>query len=566
MVDSSSVALGLIGLLLVASVGASNAVVAGQRTVLDQGFVSDQLAEEGLYETMEDQFVASVEEQVQNASQGEGSGFGLTNGTLNTTAIAEDAITREYLRNQTEANVGRLYDYLHGRTDDLVLAFDLRPLKGKLSQAVGEQIGSIDVGEFAQTAMDNYEGEAPFDPALVEQMTESEQGYQDARQQFRSDIKQLVLDRMANETYDAASTERDYDKLLALVIEDYDPRDYSYAEKRRMVENRETEIKTALKERAREEKGDEIDQRIEEEITQRHDAVRANVTEATKEATSDQPDNVTAAAVDLNVAIVDGLMGDTTYAEFSSRVADAKSRLATAAEQIARDTIDEEVPDQIDASEQFGNATTSNLQSARGAVGLADLLGWALPLLSVGLVGLAFVASRSLVRTARTAGIALLVAGISGFVAALVAGGVVETTIRDALASDAPDLADALVGIFQDVLGTLSTQSLALAVGGAVLTGLAFAAKAGYLDGLFGGTGPTPAGGSGGTAGGGAGSGGAAGGPSPEGDPQVEVGSEVDVVEETPEDAAGEAPDQPETGAETENEGDDESADDSDRA
>lgn len=481
VVTRTRVALGVVGVLLVASVGAGNAVVAGQRTVLDGEFVADQFAASEFYGSMEEGLEDRIEAAVGSAMGPEGGEGTPLDGTIDARELADEAVSRDYVEDRMEGNFRRVFAYLHGERAEPGVRMDLRPLETGIAEEVGRQIADVDVGDLAGRVAAEDEGDLPIDAELVGMMTENRSGYLAARAEFRDRVRAAVLDAAV----DRAFRETGDDRLLALVVDGYDPREYTAAEKQRMVRDREPAIRAALRSHVEDERGADLERRVDAEVETRHEAARSRAVEAARDATSDRPRPVTDAVVDLNLAIVDGLMGDRDHGQFADRVADAKARLGEAAAGASRDRIDRAVPDSAGSDELLGNGTAARLASARGAVGTADLLAWLLPVIALCLVGLAYVPGRSVSTALGVVGTSLLVAGVGGFVGSPIARAVVDGRIRGALEGENADaVASALDALLDGALGTLATQSLVLTGVGVFLLGLYAASRAGYADGL----------------------------------------------------------------------------------
>ncbi|MDY6770950.1 MAG: hypothetical protein SV186_03265 [Candidatus Nanohaloarchaea archaeon] len=121
----------VLGLVLFCCLFAANLVVGVNRTVLSQDFVTDSLAEEEVYE----QAVTAVQERIRNR-------------TGNVSVDLSSVLTTAFLRDQVERNVGRLYDFLHGRSDSFILAVNLSRLEPRIADAaqvfVREELASRD--------------------------------------------------------------------------------------------------------------------------------------------------------------------------------------------------------------------------------------------------------------------------------------------------------------------------------------------------------------------------------------------------------------------------------------
>ena len=483
MSAGKKVGLVVLALLLVTTVGTANVVMTSERTVLNAEFVDQSLAEEDGYSQLEDATVDAVADRVDEANPaGSDQIPSAIQHSINTTAIVDDAVTAEYIRSQARANLFRLYDFLHGERPDLALRVDLVPLKDSLASAVGDQVSDIDIStlveEYAPTG-----GDIPIEVTgeRVRKMRSSQSGYQEVRANFREEVRQLVLDRLVDEAFQRASN----DELLVLIGED--PRQYTDAEKQRIVENREDEIRQELRQRIEEEEGDRISQAIDEELADRAQQAKDRVRQQTREATSQYSENVTGAAIDLQVAVIDGLATDTSYEEFSSRVDAAEQTLANEAGRLAAAQIDQEVPDNISVAEELSAQDREQLTTLSNRVQQVDTVNSALPIAALLIVGLIYLLTRSIGTTALTTGISVGLVGVGTFAGATIAGGPAKDAIRNQLSGEgAAAIRDIATGLVDQVLGALSSQSLVLAGIGVVLILVWVADRQGYLAGLTG--------------------------------------------------------------------------------
>jgi hypothetical protein len=473
----------VLALLLVTTVGTANVVMTSERTVLNAEFVDQSLAEENGYSQLEDATVDAVADRVEAANPaGSDQIPSAIQNSINTTEIVDDAVTAEYIRGQARANLFRLYDFLHGERPDLALRVDLVPLKDGLASAVGDQVSDVDIStlveEYAPTG-----GDIPIEVTgeRVRKMRSSQSGYQEVRANFRDEVRQLVLDRLVDEAFQRAST----DELLVLIGED--PRQYTEAEKARIVDEREGEIRQALRERIKQEDDGRLSQAIDEELAERAQQAKDRVRQQTREATSQYSENVTGAAIDLQVAVIDGLATDTSYEEFSPRIDAAEQTLANEASRLAAAQIDQEVSDNISVAEELSAQDREQLTTLSNRVQQIDTVNSALPIAALLIVGLIYLLTRSIGTTALTTGISVGLVGIATFAGTTIAGGPVTDTIRNQVSGEGAEaIRNIATGLVDRVLGALSSQSLVLAGIGVVLILVWVADRQGYLAGLTG--------------------------------------------------------------------------------
>lgn len=457
------VGVAIVVLLLTTTVSMANVVTATHRTALDPGFVTDTLEEENGYAVID-----NVTEQQLKANLEESSGIAAEYGSSSMVEnVVEEAVTPEYIRNQTETNIDRTYAFLHGNRDEPSIAIDTEPIVESASAAVAEEIRNASIGTLLKQAgvSLSYQN-ISVNASLLNRMTSDRQGYQEAKEDIRDTIREQVIDELVNKTFRKASN----DELLFLVIEGYNPDAYTESEKEQMVQEREEEIKRALREQIKQRRGDEIDRRIENRLDD-----LANSTQRVE-----NPQNVTAAAQNVAAVVIDGLATDMTYEEFDSQLTEAKDALATLLADRFESRLSEQIPDTITPTEQLSPQAEQQLQRAQTIVGTMDALGIALPILSLVLIGLLYLLTRSWPTVATETGVSFVLAGLPVFVFATWAKGNIRSYLPEFDPAAEP-LVDVAVGFVQQMLAVFSTQSLLLTLVGVGLAAVGAAFKYGYV-------------------------------------------------------------------------------------
>jgi hypothetical protein len=456
-------------LLLLTTLG-GNLVVAGHQTVLDPAFVNDGFEEQDAYDRLHE----SVLEEG-------GIPFAEDVDSLPpfATDIAERLVTPAYLQDQVERNVRRTYGYLHGDRDEFVVAVNLTPVKDRVDVAVAATVRNTSVREIVEEVGvgEGLVPEAvPANRSLLLSLTDDEQSYEEARETFREAARDAALQRVVDQTYSQYSN----DQRLALVIDNYNPDDYSAAEKRRMVAEREGEIKATLRANIEAERGEQIDDQLNESLA----GFRDSLTESLGNPSTGLSEGIDREAGDLLTVFVDGLLAeDYRYAEFRSALDTQKAALGTEIGDYAAAEVDASVGDRRVLSENLDANTRQTVSTAQTAVGILDILGIAVPIAAVALVALLWLLS-SLGTTALWTGFAALVSGAVGFLGAMLGGDQLTRIVEDVAPEGGPGevLADVGLGLVDRVLGTLSAQSLALLVGGLLVGSLGAALRLGLLD------------------------------------------------------------------------------------
>lgn len=456
----------VLGILLTLSVAGGNLVVAAQSSVLDADFVTESLDEEDGYEALSEQMRRAVENATSNATGDVGDGaFGdIVDGNP-----VSDAVTPAYVESQVDPNVEALYAYLHGDSERLNLTLDTRPLAERAGENVAASVRNATIVELVEAAPGDPFEDVPVNATFVERLNEGPEEYDAAKADLRERVRQRVVDAMAEREFERAVANDEYDQLLALVIEDYDPRDYSEAEKRRMVDDRESEIQDALGAEIREERSDEIDDAVDDQFAE----FRQNASGMEPDPEQVGNEEIAAAAGDLQMAVLNASTTDQSYDAYRENVTTARADLASAIGDFVTERVDEEAG-VVDLNEELDVPREGALDGPRTAVGYANLAGLLLPLFALVLIGGVWFVSRSAVATTATVGASFLVGALPGLVGAPIAG----DRLRSMLAMEgeaAATLEPVVQGIVERVVATITGQSLLIAIVGLVLIVLAVA-------------------------------------------------------------------------------------------
>lgn len=462
--------------LLSASVAAGNAAVAAERTVLSGDFLEGTLDETDAYGTART-FV--VEQAAVSGGVDAGSAAGASGGPPPvfgnaTSRIVEEAVTEPYLRGEVERNVDATYAYLHGERDELVVAVDLEPVQDEVTDVLEEEIRNASLVELVGAAGG---GDASLPLAGTEvnlttvgEMAESPAAYEATRAEFRADLREAAVERLANRSYDAASN----DERLALVVPDYDPGDHTAAEEAAMVEDREGEIRAAMADRIASERGDEVDAAVDAQLDALASVDGEDLAAQLNASGEGLPPGVGPPVADLAATGVAGLATDVPYETFVAETDDAKARLAGNVTALLEEEIAAAGTNQLVLVDSRDPSTGGGFETARRAVGVVDLLSVLLPILALALVGALWLVTRSPAVVAGGTGVSLVVGGLPTYVLATTAGERLAGAVGGA---ELPwVVSDLLLAVVDRVLGAVAAQSLALVVAGA---GLLLAA--GYL-------------------------------------------------------------------------------------
>lgn len=465
-------ALVVVGILLTAALAGGNLAIATQVTALDSDYVSNSIEAEGGYEALADELQRDVAANASLGAGGSGSGPDDAPDTGSIEALIDDrsaldgVVTPGYVESQVEPNVDRLLSYLHGDADRVNLSVDAEPIVENVGDVATRIVENATTAELLDAAGAGSFEDIPVNRSTVARLDAGPEAYVDAQTTVRERVRERILDAAVDRAFEERST----DELLALVIPDYDPRDYSAAEKERMVADREPEIRTALRTRIERERGDEVDAAVADGLAElRADATTGNVT--TDRAAFGPP------ATDLRDATVAALTGGIDHATYQERAGAARGDLGVAVGEYAESRVREEVTATVDLNEATGIPEEDGLDGAVAAVTWLDRLAIVLPALAVGLVGLTWYLTRSIGRTAGTLGWGMVFAGVPAYLGATLASGRVPSMVSTG--SEVAAFESVAVDVVQRVLGDLATQSLVVALVGVVLVGVSLALKYG---------------------------------------------------------------------------------------
>lgn len=460
-------------LLLTTTLVTTSVVTAAHLTVLDPNFVKTSIEEEGGYAMVTNATQQAAADQMPSGGTG---GTGVAS-VIDSTAIVRAAVTDEYVASQTEANVDRLYAYLHGNRDDLNLSVSTEPIRENVSAEVERQLRNASIAELLAESNATLSG--PANASVLERMTANESSYEAVKADVRAKVRAQVLDAAVDRAFTNASN----DQLLALVDSDYDPTAYTAEEKETMVADRESEIRAALRTTIERRRGDEIDQEVENQLAALRNSTAAVSTDT----------EVGTAVAEIQSTITRGLTTDMSYQAFSSNLSAAKADLAAATANQLNQRLASEMPNRIDLTEQVAGDSAQPLKQPRMAVQWLDRLAFALPAFALVLVGLLYLVRRSPVSVASDTGVSMLLAGLPLVVGVEIARPMVQSTVAS-VSPDQPFVTDFVAGFVGRILATTGTVGLVVTAGGLALVGVSMAARFGLFDRFGSGPGDTSGG------------------------------------------------------------------------
>lgn len=449
----------VLAVLLTTTLATANVVAAAHLTVLDPEFVTTSVEAEGGHEVVE----TAVEDAAASAAPT------ADTGPVDVDALLADAVSEEYVASQTRTNVDRTYAYLHGERETLNLSVATAPVRENVSDGVEAQLRNASVAALMRQSDAEFDG--PVNATVLERLTANESSYQATKREARS----MVRDRVLDEAVDRSVRDASDDELLGLVVADYDPADYSDAEKARMVDDRDVEIRAALRERIERERGDEIDAAVEDQLR----TLRQNATTAPSEGETETE----RAALSVRNTVVRGLTTEMSYQRFRSDLSADKADLAVAAADETDAQLAAELPERVALTGNATGADADRFEQARTGVLWLDRLAFVLPALALGLVGLLYHVRRSVTAVASATGWSLLAAVVPTVVGLEVVRSQLRSMIAEAPVGQREPVV-LFVSLVRRVLDTAGDIALALAVGGILLVAGSLAARYGLVDRL----------------------------------------------------------------------------------
>lgn len=316
-----------LGVFLFVGLLSANLLVTADRTVLDAEFAKETADEEGIYDQFLEEFVRGIEGETPAETEAMPIDRPIEE-------VIQEALTEEYARTQGDANVDRVYEFLHGDRDELYLAIDVTPIKDHLGDEIDATFEEVDLA-----ALGVPDGET------IEQMAEDEDEFERQQAAFREEQK----DRLQAET-EPELTDEELDALF-------------------------------------EEESDEIRDRL-------HEEAREEVAAAMG---PDVPPDAAEPAEAIAIAHVDALLGEITFEAYDDRVEAETDELATVFAEHAHAELDREIPETMELTEGMDADEMQELETAQTAVSIVSILAIALPVFALVLAGLiAWIAPPSL--------------------------------------------------------------------------------------------------------------------------------------------------------------------------
>ncbi|SDR26568.1 hypothetical protein [Natronobacterium texcoconense] len=224
----------------------------------------------------------------------------------------------------------------------------------------------------------------------------------------------------------------------------------------------------------REVSDEELDERMEsirmELYTERDERLQQEFHQIDDDADIEEPAHA------LMTARIDALTGEIEYDEYVVEVESAKEEFGNALVAAIEDELENE--DKIDLTEDMDDDAMEPLEMGQEVVSIVSLLAIALPLVTLGIVGLmAWLSSPS--TAAISTGFVSTLVGTAGVAGAYFAGDQLESLLAG---GDAPAaMTDFALGIVSGVLDALTVQSVVLLVAGIGLIVVGIAVRRGLI-------------------------------------------------------------------------------------
>jgi hypothetical protein len=300
--------------------------------------------------------------------------------------------------------------------------------------------------------------------------SEKQQIIRDNSEEVNETIRDRVVSRMVNESYETVLTNETRTDQALVALRLNDGTENPHGEKQRIIRDNSEAVNTTLREEIRTNRSEELDQAIDDEL-------RSLGNETSNETIGDA-ETVDESVQELRAVYTRGLTTNMTYEEFESQRTTAKETLAANTADRTEQRLNESVPATITFSEISNPTLRQQFERAKGIVGLIDLAAIALPIVAAVLIGIVYALTRSIGQVLSTAGASFFFAGLPTFAITAWARGTIGSYIPD----NAGFVGDLMTTLFGRVLGTLAGQSLAIAVVGVVLWAVGFAIRKEYVD------------------------------------------------------------------------------------
>lgn len=421
---ASRVLMAVLAIVLVVALLGANVAMGLDRGALDADYVNDELESADVYETIHEEILNEIEDEVGDVDTDLPTDIDLSE-------LLGDIVTVEYIQEQVSGAIEGLYAFLHGETDQIDIVLDLGPVIENLEDAAAAEVAAISLADIDLDPIAvPVEGHTvTVDPGALD---DGEASYYAEVDRFESDAKDAIADSIESQTGQEPSDE-------------------------------------------------DVDEAYEEMQDELHDDIVAVAQDTIGDAF---PDEVAQEAAAIAETIASAYTMDLSHGEFDSQLESDKEALGASA---ASWMIDQEAD--LDAEFHLGDElddeATDELSPVVTAVSIIGTLAWLLPLVALGIVAGMYAITRDPARVAKAAAVpALLVGGLCAAIA-IVAPGLVEDLVLDAVEFDGAGsgLLDAIPAIVESVFAPLLMQSIALlGLGVVLLVGAIYVGRSAAAD------------------------------------------------------------------------------------
>jgi len=240
--------------LLTMTLASTNAVVAGHRTVLDPGFVTDTLEEEGAYT----EFNNATQQALTERADLNGS----TGGSL-AAGVVDEAVTEAYVRNQVNSNIRRGYAYLHGNSMTLNLTVRTQPVVDNATDAVERRIRNASTERLLNRTDEEIAfDQGPINKSMITRMDDGPEEYRAVKAELRANVRERVIDEGVDQAYNESLTNETRTDQVLVGLRVNNETENPHDEKTRIVRNNSDAVNVTIRDEVNE--SDELDRRVDE--------------------------------------------------------------------------------------------------------------------------------------------------------------------------------------------------------------------------------------------------------------------------------------------------------------
>lgn len=502
----------LLGLLLVVSLIGANVAIGADRGPLNAEYVKSSAEEHDLYgvihEEVQTELIETVEEPAEMPLN------------IDLRSHVTAALTVEYIQSQVDANIDRVFAYLHGE-EELEIIIEVSPVLDDFRSSVETELATRDPAEFGIDRLTRLlESEASYNAertafreevkaAVLEEtgvnpddhfgsetlanLTRSEDSYRNEQEAFKAEVKASIQEETERELSDSeleTAYEQNLDSIQEAAIEEVhneivpedvppelnDPLDelvwlvvIGLSDESMSYGLFMAEYTAIL-----DDINAVIDQLVEEAVVEHREEIRAEIDREVAE--MNPPEVMQSHLEEISELTVDALVTDMPYEEYHSEFNEIQESMAS---DVVAYYLDEDqlgISETILVGDEFEEEETALFERIQWAV---SVISWAtilLPVISFLLIAGIYALTRSVDVTALISGVTAIIAGASTYLAGSVGLNWALTQID---VNESEILKTVIEEILPALLSPLWTQSLLLVVTGVFLLCWALAYRRG---------------------------------------------------------------------------------------